>query len=738
MRCRRFAWVLLGTTILTTRSSAAQTAPDGKAWTARGDAALASDPARALADYEHASKLAFAPSDLPSKLREAARRWLAADVARFRQTAPADPRPTLGYAREVHEAAKKYGVTDSVEPLIREMEADAAARYWEAQKREIDGADKTELEKIVQLEAVRDVLPATTTTVRDAASAEIDSRRAVIVSRYEQHLLAAAGHPGAQVLRARLVEAAKAAPRSPSWPVIPSELGRNVRVGWQAEFTGCDGLARAVQGARLSTDGAHRGSLRIDAQCSANETKRSVQRTGKEITKKTEYYSVNETRCESNYENTLVCDLRDKNGNCISHSQGGKRTQTCHDVPVMKQRTVNVSTPFTYTVHERVLSAKISGKVIVVVDGQERSFPLEKSTSLTEAESLRDRERFSSKRPSDVLDGLLSGPTASEIRQLAEQAQRTITLAHVASAESKLASGQGLEAEDELAAAVVGGSARAEDVPPAFASVASPLGLTHSAWAAIAVGTRVPSAAKIEIRPLDGSAKPITSSPDPDGMKLESDAAAAVREERFVDGVLDDANETKTGLILGGNHWDKLDGEAGVGLGAGLSLRGGGGRRLPFWFYDALTSLEVNSADIGFGLDALLRAGVGARVDRVWLAPYLVGGASGRGSEAGSSLYVPLGVDAGFGARAAVRLFSDHYLELFAERVSRPLRESGSAPTPILQRIHYEVRYVTRGYKDEHGFTGSCSFHQDSATDIVAPTSSVRARNCDLSLFFSF
>jgi hypothetical protein len=137
------------------------------------------------------------------------------------------------------------------------------------------------------------------------------------------------------------------------------------------------------------------------------------------------------------------------------------------------------------------------------------------------------------------------------------------------------------------------------------------------------------------------------------------------------------------------------------------------------------------------GIDALARVGLGARSKYVCLAPYGVGGASGRGTTE-SAIYVPLGLDAGAGARLAVMLDEDKAIELFAERISRPTRPQGDAPGAIVQRMRYEIRFVVREGSDDTGVSASCSFHQLSAEDFVWPVNGIRSRSCEGGFFSSF
>ncbi len=704
---------------------------DAKYWTDRGDKASASDPGRALANYEEAALLDEHSGDdasrltLEAKKGEAAARWLSAEIKRFELRGDVAPAETLGFAAAVRKEAASRHVEGSVVPALRELERRAYERSWATRKGELEARSKSELEIVIELVAIRDALPPEQDALRREVDAELAARQAALMARYLNAIGGASGAEGATFLRTRLFHVARTVPHTQRL-ALPASLERAGRIGWQAEASGCDGIERSASAANLPSDGAHQGVLRLTATCDSSESSREVEEEETVYETKTEYYEESEQHCSSNYERVWKCVTQDSNGRCVQSDYVGESTQRCEDRPVTRERQVEVPRTVTRTVTERVLSARVTGTLSVTVDGVEQTFPVSLPETFTERGN-------SGKSPSSLLRELIASKVPEELAHQASQAQRRVALSHMAAAQTSLSGGNEVGAENELALAV-GGGAGPKDVPADFARLAARDGLPFEAWSVVMATGEQPFSPKVAFEVAEVSLT--QPSPDAEGLKArqtqrDADAAAA---NALVE--LSIADQFRAGSGVGLTNWRAEEGDSSTGVAAQMDFRGAFGENLPFFFQDSMLAFEATSS-MDLGVDGLARFGLGGRTRWVWLAPYVVGGVSGRGTS-GSSLYVPLGLDLGYGAKLTLRVGEEKYFELLGERLLRPREEATEGLAPVLQRLRYEIRFVVHDHGGDHiGLSGACSFFETTKDDLFTPEVGVVGRACDAKFFWS-
>lgn len=716
-------------------------------WATRGDEAAATDPARAVANYREAlEKLSLekgrarAPNvpvdprpleagEVTPKLREAAARWLNADATAYANKLPSAPEEVLTYARGLRSKASALGVDTEVGPAIATIEAAGADAYWRARLAEADAQGRLPYEATLWLGAVKRALPQSARGVLAAADAELAQRRQSLVNQYTARFKAAAGHPAAQTVRSRLLAAVMATPGTPTFTAWPIFAGDRARIGWEpVAADGCDGVAAATQNLKLASRAGHTGTLRLPLSCTSNQV--TTQRTGSEVQTK--------TRQETRTSSKTVCANATQYDWVPSTNSAGKPTTTygshtverCSSVPVTETVDVEYQVIVPLPVQVRELSAAITGTATVTVDGVAREVPFNLKETRTEEQyrGLRTHSEFSGATPNDVLRSLLYVRLPAEVKALAASAEQELQAAMLKAAEKSLREGDDVGADDVLAAVLAAQPTTA--VPTSLA----PQGPMSAATYAGLLGGQVP-AFDVSLASV-GPDGPKFALPDREGTLQQ---LADFRAQREAEELADDRTRGDTplwGYGLSLNQWQRYEGDGMVGLGARLDRRGAGGSGLPFWFYDGSLATELNFS-LGLGLDATVRTGLGVRTPHVWVAPYLAGGASGRGFSDGPSLYVPFGLDAGFGARFVGAVGSGR-IEFFAERLSRPFHGAGSAPLPILQKFRYELRAGAHYGSSYWGLLTACSFHQESANDYVLPLSGSKARNCDLAFLHSF
>lgn len=729
---------VIACTVLSTLMGCAPKAPPASAWTKAGDAALANDdPGLALANYE-AARDASDESEpaLDDKIRAAARAWLERAIDALRELQrTGEARQVLARVGGFRAAAATRGLGAAFEPALAPIEESAAAALWSSESSAIKPEPDPFL-RLARLGALRETLPPTAIRAGSSATADLEAERNALVSA-QRSLVERATNPGARAVRTLVLEALEAAPRAPR-RTFPPELAQSATVGFTIETSGCEALSDVRRGAALPGSGAHMVALRIDGACSANEERGTAKKQGTRYREERTSVVETELRCRQVRETARICNARGPSGACLDSSETtvGSREE-CDQVPVTRQKTVSVPETFEYTVRERRLRARVQGTIAVTIDGAETKIPFDLPASLTEQEDAETKTTFSPRTPNGLVTALVGEDLATRLRGAADDARSRIGRARLLDAESRLAAGDTQGAEAQLATLLAAGALKTEDLSPAWSPLAQEAGLSFPRWVSVVVDGTMPEA-PAEARIAPGPLHP--PAPDEALSEREAHARDAASDDEHEEDMTEGQNGRWFDLGLAANHWQRLtdDGKGGVGLGADLALRGTSGGRLPFVFYDGHVGLQMNFGDMAFGLDGALRVGLGVRSRRLGLAPFVTGGVSGRGSSEGSHLYVPMGVDAGGGLRASLRFSDTKGLEFDVERALRPFRESGSSPTPVVQRLRYELRYVSRASgDDESGLSGSCSFFQDGGSDWLLPSSRVRGRSCAIAYFFS-
>ena len=698
-------------------------------WVARGDAAIASDPGRALADYRRAGEVRgsspeLSAVELSQREKKAAQAWLEREVA-TRFTPTETPEHTLAHVDALRATARAEKVAEAIEPALVAREKAACEALLPRVRAAAETASKGDLGAIVALDGLAAAVPSRCDAARAEVAREIEAKRATLVARFEERVRESGARPS-RALRARLVAAAKSVPKAPERVALEPSLGRKHRIAWDVATRGCTDADDALSSLRGARDGDHRGSMRLELTCEASEGTKDVVEYEEVQRQKTETYEETKRECSqrTTHSGPSRCTEREPtNGVCKRWESTPSVETTCNDVPVTKTRKVTVTEKVPHKRKVTVGRASAKGTVVLEVDGATRSIPVSAS-----------REDVSERAARAAVGRAI----AVALEGAAADAKKAIVREELAAVDRKAASGDIEGALDDATALLV------EGTPPSTAvaeAAARADGLSREEWTAMVVDQRIPSYPAVDTSALHFAAvvaKPVPGDPDKDGVALDRRVADRAHEAKSTREDLADANATRLGYTLGVDHWDPYGGSAGAGAILGLRLAGGGNDDNPYYFYDGTLDFESNiGAGLGLGVDALLKFGGGFRSKHVWLEPFVVGGVDGRGSQ-DSALYVPLGLEAGFGARLVFPLGSDTRLELHAARISRPLRETGDATDgPLLQRIVYDVR-LAFGVREEVGVRGTCSFFQTRANDWVFPSDDIRSRACGLGLFAGF
>ncbi|MDF2698009.1 MAG: hypothetical protein K0S65_6392, partial [Labilithrix sp.] len=276
------AWLVVG--LGTSGCQGATYAANSGMWVRLGDASIAADPGRAVADYEKAKQAHareernheasdVAVAEIDRKLQDAATRWLLANVAAQKPpTTESEARKTLGYVSATRLLGERYKVKDRLGPPLASLEAVAYQKFWEARR---SAATQSPFEKLASLVVAHKGLPPSATAMSSEANTEIRRQRDALVAKYTRDVEAAGSHAGARYLRRKLLEAAKQTPGTFAKADPPAEIVRAGRITWKTMVgeTNCDGIGRAFDGLRASNDGEHKGSLRLVATCLVQEGK---------------------------------------------------------------------------------------------------------------------------------------------------------------------------------------------------------------------------------------------------------------------------------------------------------------------------------------------------------------------------------------------------------------------------------------------------------------------------------
>ena len=418
-------------------------------------------------------------------------------------------------------------------------------------------------------------------------------------------------------------------------------------------------------------------------------------------------------------------------------------------MPVTKTVEVEVPVTTVQKLETTKVSARARGSLVIEASGKSATLPIDVTASVTNR-AAKEGARAEAPSKEQAQAAVVNGPVQGLVKKTLAELDATLMKTLLSVAEEKLAQGDEDGAEDALGIAIASGIG-ASAVPRAFEKLARRDGLSLEQWTAAVVDQRSPlrAPAALQLGSL-GAAVRGPEAPGPDREGLAREAAVVEREASIQKATrardrssgevrVDHAREDDTHVTwgLGLTHWDTYGGQAGAGPTLSLALRGGGGAGVPFYAYEGVAGLESSfGGGTGGGLDALARLGGGLRFGRFGLVLHGVGGGSGRGTSE-SALYVPMGLDAGVGARLLLRVGDETSLQLLGERIWRPLREQGDLDRPVVQRLRYEARLVFRD-GEETAVSASCSFHQRATTDVAFPETDILGRSCDASLFMPF
>lgn len=454
-------------------------------WVEKGDAALATDPGRAAANYERGVRCEDWQTEpaLFERIDTATASWLKQEL-RARDLAGVPCEEQLGWLGSIRSMAGSAAGQLEAELAPREA---AAWRACAAEKSKQLLAKTPGWDAPRVFEAVADAMPEGS-DVRREVLAEAQRRREALVKQLE------ANHPN-PALRARLVEAAKRAPASIESPTWPKDGAMASSVRWTVTVSGCPGIAAE----RLTpvTQGARSGTVKVTATCEAAprlDTETKEERVTHKPRTRTRY----EKRCRQvDSGGQATCTYRDSNGNCASSSGGVREvctiepvTETIEQEPGVKRSTVQVAR----------VRAHATGTIAVDADGRSWTLPFEVSNTVDGTSTADALESLSGALFLKVLDAIRPD----------EQAQRQRFLAV---ADERLRAGDLAAAEEALVTALALG---ASALPPSFEAVAARDGLSLLHWgtlitSGVSASSRLP---RVEITPASGRG-PMRPAPDP-------------------------------------------------------------------------------------------------------------------------------------------------------------------------------------------------------------------------------
>lgn len=709
--------------------------PSKGTWIARGDSTLEEDPGRALANYLRARDAAG-----EARVRDARIRWIRRELAGRRANSTAgDPASDLAFAFAARGEAQTHEVESELASDVDAAEATFAAAWWKHEVETLPTRATTPFEQYVYLEALRKLVPASAPEVRRAAEDEVKGRLVKLFAGYEELKAKAFAHRPAQVAYETLITLLQ---KGTPEPGSREGIARNARasvIGVTADV--CEEL-RGVTGAVTRGDGAHRITIHVQATCTSDESKRSYSERETWTTTKTEEYWDTEYEKEctttSSYE-APTCTRRRYdgayNGTCVEYRNNSSNSESCTDVPkrVRKTREVDVQHSGSYDVDERTLSALVEGTLVVGVDGVEKRIPFRLPKTEVE-KSYRARSgssSFTSRTPRSVLRAI-AGDIAADLNMRVRGVEQELIAALVATARTKLAAGDVVGAESDVATALFAG-ASASALDAAFEPLALRAGMPLATYAeALRTGTlslerslTLPTAALV----LPAADKDLTT---------EAETAARVRaeierERNAREHAAYELDRPLGTIAIGLDQWSGLDNTS-HGLTLQWGRQRGGGRLGGFWFRDLGIALDLNLGRTALELEVPVRLGGGLRHPLISIAGYAVGGVSRRGADDAMDPGVPLSLDAGYGVQLVLGATRDRRLELMAERLLRPLVEvpEMGAGIAIQQRLRYELRYVKRDFIGDSWGGGRlwCTFEQTTNDDVLFASAPTHMRTC--------